>query len=112
MDGRTSGSAPRSSSRDSHRKNSQIRKSPPRISQSTADIPNSSGASGLGVTHPQTLERSTPKTARPRPAADSPTPTRSIRGRRPGGSSSIRRASARISTTISTSPANTSRQLR
>ena len=81
------------------------------MSHSTAEMPNSSGASGLGATHPQTLERSTPKTARPRPAADSTTPTRSIRGRSPGGSSSIRRVSTRIATTISTSPANTSRQL-
>ena len=82
------------------------------MSHSVAEMPNSSGASGLGATQPHTLERSTPNTARPRPAADSATPTRSIRGCCPGGSSAIRRVSARIPSTISTSPANTSRQLR
>ena len=92
IDGRTSGSAPRRSRRDSHSKNSHSeRTARPRISHSVAEMPNSSGASGFGVTQPQTLERSTPNTARPRPAADSTTPTTSIRGRSPGGSSAIRR---------------------
>ncbi len=107
MDGRTSGSSPRSSSRDSQVKNSQSTKAPPRISHKVAEIPHSSGASGLGDTHPHTLERRTPKTARPSPPADSTTPRRSIRGRSPTGSSSIRRASTRIASTIRTSPANT-----
>ena len=112
IDGRTSGSSPRSSSRDSHSKNSHSRNRPPRMSHSVAEMPNSSGASGFGATHPHTLERRTPKTARPNPAAESTTPTKSMRGRFPGGSSSIRRVIARIPSTISTSPANTSRQLR
>ena len=77
------------------------------MSHNVAETPKSAGASGLGDTQPQVPERSTPNTARPRPPADSTTPRRSIFGRAPSGSSSIRRASARMATTISTSPANT-----
>jgi hypothetical protein len=112
MERRTSGSPPRFSRRDSHSKKSQMSDSPPRMSHSTADTPNSAGASGLGDTHPQTLERRTPKTAMPRPAAESPTPMRSIPRRGAAGSSVRRRVSTRIPSTISTSPAKTSRQLR
>ena len=82
------------------------------MNHSTAEMPNSDGASGFGETQPQTLDRRTPNTAIPRPAAESTTPTRSIFGRLPGGSSAIRRASTRMPITTRTSPANTRRQLR
>ena len=48
------------------------------MSHNTAEMPNRSGASGLGDTHPHVLERSTPNTASPRPAAESTTPSRSM----------------------------------
>jgi len=47
------------------------------ISHSVPEMPNSSGADGFGSTQPHSPDRSTPKTARPRPTADSTAPTTS-----------------------------------
>jgi len=66
-------------------------------------------APGFGNTRPHSLERSTPKTARPRPSADSTAPKTSSCGRWSTGASSIRREKSRITITTSTSPANTHR---
>ena len=76
----------------------------------TGERPSHSGASGFGCTTPQTPARSTPKTTRAIPLADSAVPTRSRRGRGPeGGTSAIFRLSNRMPRTTITSPANTSR---
>ena len=67
------------------------------------------GPPGFGSTHPHTLERSTPKTARPSPAAESTAPTTSRRGLASTGASCTRRARAKIAITIKTSPTKTQR---
>jgi len=79
------------------------------MSQTVGDTPSTSGPSGLGSAHPHSLDRSTPKTARPSPVADRTVPTRSSFGRLSGGASLTRRASTRIPSTTSTSPTNTHR---
>ena len=92
--GRTSGSAPRSSSRDSHARNSQRGRAPPRISQSVAEMPEQ--VRRVRLRRDPAPRRSTAGRRRRRArgrAAESRTPTKSIRGRSPGGSSWIRRAS-------------------
>jgi hypothetical protein len=63
----------------------------------------------LGWIQPHSLERSTPKTSIPSPSADRPAPTRSSCGRFSTGASAIRPVITRITSTISTSPANTHR---
>src|SRR5262245_26697110 len=76
------------------------------------ESPTRLGAPGFGSTQPHSPERSTPYTSEPRPAADSTTPnTSNPSGRAAGGASLIRRATARIARTTTTSPANTSRQV-
>ena len=56
------------------------------------DRPRMSVPPGFGSTQPHSLDRSTPYTARPRPAADRTAPTTSSRSRRSTGASWIRRA--------------------
>ena len=85
-------------------------KPPARISQITGESPSHSGASGLGCTKPHVPERRMPSTIRARPSAESAVPTRSSRTPSSAGVSFIRRVRRRITSTISTSPANTQRQ--
>ena len=73
------------------------------------DRPNHSGASGLGCTQPHVPERKTPKTNSASPLADSSVPTRSRCGRVAGGVSAMRRATNKMTATMTTSPANTQR---
>ena len=79
------------------------------ISQIVGESPAHEGPSALGWIQPHSLERSTPKTSIPSPAAESTVPTTSRRGRSPTGASAIRRVSRRITSTTSTSPAKTHR---
>ena len=67
------------------------------------------GAPGLGWTKPHVPERRMPNTTSPRPSADSTVPTRSSRAPCSAGVSAIRRVSARMTSTTSTSPTNTHR---
>lgn len=64
----------------------------------------------MGRNQPHSLVRRMPNTNSPMPAADRIAPSTSIRGRCSGGASAIRRASSRMTRTITTSPANTQRQ--
>jgi hypothetical protein len=111
IDVRTSGSRPAATTLSSQAKNSQTIASPARISHNVGDTPSHDGPSGFGWTQPHSPDRRTPKTARPRPVADSTTPIRSRRKRPSGGASCILRVSARMPSTITTSPAKTSRQV-
>ncbi len=104
--GSTSGSPPRAITRFSQAAKSQITSPPARISQIDGERPIHRGPSGFGLTNPQVPERRMAKTIRPRPAADSPVPTRSRRTFC-GASAVIRRARKRIATTTRTSPAKT-----
>src|SRR5262245_26595653 len=79
------------------------------MSQITGESPSHSGAFGFGFTNPHEPERSTPYTTRPRPSADSAVPTRSSFTSFSAGASTILLARTRMTTTISTSPANTHR---
>ena len=72
-------------------------------------MPAHEGPSGFGCTQPHSLVRSTPKTSRPRPSAESTAPTMSSCGRSSTGASAIRRAKMRITITSRTSPAKTQR---
>ncbi len=75
--------------------------------------PNTVNGGFRGWTQPQVPLWSTPRTPRPRPVADSVAPTPSNRGRGPvRGTSLIARLAISIATTTTTSPANTSRQVR
>ena len=87
IDGRTSGSSPRPRAGASHSKNSQTTKSPPRISHSVADRPNSSGASGFG--------RDPSPHARAQHAEDGQRRARRPTARRRPGRSSAARPAAR-----------------
>ena len=80
---------------------------PPRISQITGDRPIHCGASGAGRTNPHSPERRIPNTIMPSPSADSTVPNRSSFVPSSAGVSFTRRASTRITPTISTSPTNT-----
>ncbi len=107
--GRTRGSFPRDTRRTSQREKTQITKIPPRISQTVGESPAHEGPSGLGWIQPHSLERSTPKTSIPSPAAESTVPTRSRLGRSSTGASAIRRVRSRMASTTRTSPAKTQR---
>jgi hypothetical protein len=74
ISGRMSGSSPRESSRACHRKNTQITNAPASMSHSVGDTPPQDGPPGLAWIQPHSLERSTPKTNRPSPTADSTAP--------------------------------------
>jgi hypothetical protein len=89
--------------------NSHSTSSPARISTIVGDRPMTAGPPGFGSTHPHSLERSTPKTAIPSPAADSTAPVTSSRDRVCTGASWTRRARNRIAATITTSPTKTYR---
>src|ERR687897_477787 len=106
---RTSGSSPRDPRRACQRKNSQITNRPPSTSQNVGEMPAHEGPSALGSIQPHSPERSTPKTSRARPSADSTAPTTSSCGRSSTGASAIRRAKTRITSTSRTSPAKTQR---
>src|SRR6266567_6595067 len=110
IDGRTSGSLPSRSRRLSHANNPHRMRRPARISHATSDSPKSVGASSFGVTHPQTLERNTPKTASPSPRTERMEPTKSRRCCSVDGASWMRRDSTRITKAITTSPTKTYRQ--
>ena len=77
----------------------------------TGEAPSHCGASGLGCTKPHVPERMMAKTTMPSPAAERSVPTGSSRTPGTAGESAIRRARARMHSTITTSPANTQRQL-
>ena len=108
---RTSGSVPAARTRRSHEKNSRRTTSPASTSQTSARARARRGRPAWAATHPHSPDRSTPKTARPRPAADRTTPTTSSRNRASGSASAILRVSTRMPTTSTTSPANTYRQV-
>ena len=61
--------------------------SPATTSQIVGESPNHEGAPALGESHPQTPDRSTPKTNSPSPSAERTAPTTSIFGRASGGAS-------------------------
>ena len=110
MPGRTSGSSPRETRRTSQREKTQITNSPPRISHTVGESPAHDGPSGFGWIQPHSLERSTPKTSIPSPAAERMVPTMSSLGRVSDGASAIRRVRSRMTSTTRTSPAKTQRQ--
>jgi len=76
------------------------------MNQTVSDPPKIVGVPGLAITQPHSLDRSTPKTKSPSPITDSSDPTRSIR---PGcgATSWTLRSTARMATTITTSPTKT-----
>ena len=69
IEARTSGSRPAASTCASHSKKTQIVSTPARMSHRVGDTPHSDGPPALGTTQPHSADRSTPKTARPSPAA-------------------------------------------
>src|SRR4051812_17457617 len=73
------------------------------------EIPAQDRPPGFGWIHPHSLERSTPNTSAPRPAAERRVPTMSSFGRVSDGASAILRAMTRIASTTITSPAKTHR---
>ena len=109
---RTSGSLPAASTRCSHQKKIDRTTAPQTMNTRVNESPQSDGADSFASTHPHSADRSTPYTARPRPAADRITPGTSMRWRAPSASTSlIRRLSRTIAATMTTSPANTRRQV-
>ena len=77
-----------------------------------SDKPNGSTGEFFGFTQPHVLDSSTASTTRPRPDADSTAPTRSKRGAGPPrGASPTRRVMAKMNSTSTTSPTNTTRQV-
>jgi len=107
--GRTSGSPPRSATRVSQRKKTQITNSPASMSQMDGDIPAQEGPPSFGWIQPHSPALRTPNTNRASPVADSSDPTQSRRGCFFTGASAIRRENSRIPIPITTSPANTQR---
>ena len=105
-----SGSRPSRSRRCSHSANSHSTKSPDEINTIVGETPPIDGPSGFGRMNPHSLERSTPNTISPSPAADKIEPTPSRCGRVSTGASWIRRDRSKITMTTRTSPANTHRQ--
>src|SRR5262245_61292781 len=82
----------------------------PRVnSQITGETPNHTGAPSVGCSTPQLPALRMPNTIRLRPVPDNAVPTRSSRASGSGGVSAIRRVNTRITTTITTSLANTNR---
>jgi len=110
MAGSTSTAPPRARRWFSHHEKTRSTSPPARISQNTGDNPSHAGAPALGWTNPHVPERKTPYTSSPRPSADSTVPTGSSRAPGSGGVSAMRRASAKMMSTIRTSPTNTHRQ--
>ena len=109
IEGSNRAPSPRAMRRFSQATNSASTAPPARIIQITGESPSHSGASGFGCTKPQVPERRIASTIRPRPAAERPVPTRSSLTPSSGGVSFIRRVRSRITSTISTSLANTQR---
>ena len=112
MAGSTNGSAPRATWWRSQARKPYTTVPPASTSHTVAETPNNEGAPGLACTQPQALERSTPKTNKPRPAAESTVPTRSRWGRCVGGASATLRASTSMAATTRTSPTKTHRHER
>ena len=109
---RTSGSLPAASTRCSHQKKIHRITAPQTMNTTVNESPHSDGAESFASTHPHSDDRSTPYTARPRPAAERITPGTSMRWAPPSVSASrIRRVSRTITATMTTSPANTRRQV-
>ena len=80
----TSGSRPLLSRRPCHAVNAHSRTTPKPMTKTVSEKPNGvTGESSLGLTQPQVLDCSTPRTTRPRPAADSTVPTTSSFGAGP-----------------------------
>jgi hypothetical protein len=79
------------------------------MNQMVNEPPKMVGVPGLAITQPHSLDRSTPKTNRPNPMTDSADPIRSIR-LGSGGTSLTLRSTARMASTMTTSPKNTYRQ--
>ena len=72
----TSGSRPLLSRRPCHVTNAHSRNAPKPMTKTVSEKPNgSTGESSFGLTQPQELDCSTPRTTRPRPALDSTLPT-------------------------------------
>jgi hypothetical protein len=105
--GSSSTLAPRARRRFSHAMNPRSTRPPPSSSQITGDRPSQLGAFGFGCTRPQVPERRIANTTRPSPAAERPVPTRSSFTPGSAGVSAMRRMSARMTATTSTSPTNT-----
>ena len=108
--GSISAASPRLTRRFSHHTNSISTSAPAKIIQITGDSPSHSGASGFGFTKPHVPDLRTPSTIAPSPSADRAVPTRSSRAPSSAGVSFMRRARPRITSTMTTSPANTHRQ--
>ena len=107
--GLTSGSRPAASRCLTWSMNSLSDTNPPRISQSTGDIPNIDGPPWAGRIQPHSEERSTPKTTSPMPNAQSSEPSRSRWDRTLTGASVTRRANRKMPAPSTTSPAKTHR---
>ncbi len=107
--GSISAAWPRAIRRFSHIANRPTTTQPASTSQITGESPSHSGAPGLARTNPHAPDFRIPITISPRPAADSPVPTRSSLAPFSAGVSLIRRARPRITITISTSLTNTHR---
>ena len=110
----SSWSRPRRARRCSHEANAHSKARPASTMNGTGEKPNgvisvppiSGGV--RGCTKPHTLLRRIANTARPRPAAESATPTMSSRGRRSAsGARAICPRSSRMPITTTVSPANT-----
>ena len=95
--------------RFSHHTNRTSTTAPAKISQITGESPNHSGASGFARTSPHVPALRMPSTIAPSPSADRAVPIRSSRAPSSAGVSFMRRVSKRITSTITTSPANTHR---
>ena len=78
-------------------------------SQTTGEVPSSSGPPGFAFTKPQVPDFRTPNTSRDSPATDSSAPIRSKRARTAGGVSWTLRSAAKMPITITASPTNTHR---
>jgi hypothetical protein len=109
----TSGSVPAASRARCHRVNAHSRNAPTATTNGVGENPKGAMGACFGTIHPQALARSTPNTINPSPSEDSTTPRRSRRGRSgPAGASPRNRTASRMPRTMTTSPTNTTRQLK
>ncbi len=108
-----SGLRSRSSSRRSQARNATSSTPPAATTNGASEKPNGSIGEFRGASQPHLLAFSTPKTSKPRPSALRIEPTQSSRGTGPsrGASRTSRGVASTIAVAITTSPANTRRQV-
>ena len=112
------GSGPADPGRRSSRRRCQLAKAgqnqpPAAITNGVSEKPKGSTGELSGISQPQLLACSTPKTTRASPVAESTLPTQSSCGAGPRAAGSrIQRVPKRIPSATTTSPTNTSRQVK